>query len=346
MSSNDIPQNQSAWLSTKRGDPRQTLVLKTDYPVPSNLKDDEVLVKIYAAALNPIGWKLMRFAPNFIAKRPYIAEHDFAGTIVYPNKSNFSKGDAVFGWIPPQLTFQTGQGALAQYVRVPADHVAPKPSNVDFTQASGMALVGMTAFQCLKLAGLEAGQTIFINGGTTGVGSTAIQIAKAKGCRVVATTSTPNVDIVKGLGADEVIDYKTVDVIAHLKKNPPSPKFHVIFDTVGNSADLFTASPAYLAPSGVFASVGVSTGGFGNMLKAFFKTQLLPTWLGGTNRKFITIFVSNNKDYLLAVGDLVAEGKVKPLMDSTYSFNDVLKAYERIMTGRAKGKVVVQVTLE
>jgi len=103
------------------------------------------------------------------------------------------------------MTLKTGQGALAQYTRLPADHITHKPAAVSFTQAAGIGLAGTTAYQGLERAKLEAGQTILVNGGTTAVGSFAIQIAKAKGCTVVATCSTANIEVVKGLGADEVI---------------------------------------------------------------------------------------------------------------------------------------------
>ncbi|KIJ44140.1 hypothetical protein M422DRAFT_30646 [Sphaerobolus stellatus SS14] len=343
MSSNDIPQAQHAWIVIKRGHPSQAVVLQKDFPVSSKLKKGEALVKVHAAALNPVGWKIMRLLPNIIAKRPQIAEYDLAGTIADSNGTEFNKGDEIFGWLPVPLSIKSGQGALAQYVRLPADHLVAKPSSIDFIHAAGICLAGMTALQGLKQAGIEAGQTVFINGGTTAVGSFAIQIAKAKGCNVVATTSTPNIDIVKGLGADKVIDYKNNPPISHLKENPPTPNFHVIYDTVGTSAELFTASPAYLAPNGIFVSVGVTMGGLGNILKSVFQTQLRPSWLGGTNRKFRLVSVNNKKEDLEELRDLIGEGKLKPLVDSTFSFDDVLKAYERIMTGRAKGKVAVQV---
>jgi NADPH:quinone reductase-like Zn-dependent oxidoreductase len=107
------------------------------------------------------------------------------------------------------VVIKTSQGALAQYTRLSADQLTHKPTNVDFTQAAGISLAGMTAFQSLKFAQLEAGQTIFINGGSSSVGSSAIQIAKAKGCKVVTSCSTANVELVKGLGADEVASLTT-----------------------------------------------------------------------------------------------------------------------------------------
>lgn len=164
----------------------------------------------------------MSTLPNFIARRPHVAEHDFAGVIVDPNGSHFQKGDEVFGWLPARTcfsclfvalypdchreatTFSTGQGALAQYTRVHPDQLALKPRNIDFINAAGISLVALTAYQGLRLAKVEAGKTVFINGGSSSVGSMAVQMAKAQGCKVVSSCSTPNVELVKRLGADEV----------------------------------------------------------------------------------------------------------------------------------------------
>ncbi|GJJ09067.1 putative secondary metabolism biosyntheticenzyme [Clathrus columnatus] len=325
---NTIPNTQKAWLVVKRGKPREAVVLKEDHPVPLPLKE---------------GWKLMKLLPNFASNRPFIAENDLSGTISQSNTAEFKPGDAVFGWSPVDLSYKTRLGALCEYIRLPSTYVVHKPDNVDFVEAAGVCLAGMTAYQGIELCELEAGQTVFINGGTTAVGSFAIQIAKAKGCKVVATCSTPNVEIVKNLGADEVIDYKSTPVIQHLQQNTPNPKYHAIYDTVGSSADLYTASPSYLAPNGIYVSVGISTGGLGNMIMGAIKTMFWPSWLGGTKRRFKTLLTKNDKKHLEALRDLMAQGKVKPLVDSTFSFNEVHDAYDRLMTSRAKGKVVVKV---
>ncbi|KAF8507264.1 hypothetical protein JB92DRAFT_2735765 [Gautieria morchelliformis] len=342
MSTDSIPTKQNAWLIVRRGSPGQSIVLKKDVSVPSQLGKGEVLVKVHAAALNPVGYKVMQTLPNFIARSPHVAEHDLAGVIVDPNDSEFKQGDEVFGWLPVPMTLKTGQGALAQYARVHADQLARKPESIDFTQAAGISLAAMTAYQGLKLAKIKAGQAIFVNGGSSSVGSFAIQIAKAKGCKVVSSCSTANVELVKSLGADEVIDYKLTPVAEHFVKNPPSPKFHAVFDAIG-STELFTSSPAYLDGNGIFASVGASGGGVANLLVGLFKTMIWPAWLGGTRRTYKFILVDNKKADLEAIRNLVEEGKVKTLVDSVYAFEDVLKAYARIMSGHAKGKVVVTV---
>lgn len=221
----DIPSTQKAWIVERRGPPPKALVLHSDYPVPKSLKKDEVLVKIQAAALNPVGYKLMGLLPNFLAKRPIVAEHDFSGVIVDANGSTeFSVGDQVFGFVSVgksefktirslviyhlnsiDLSFKTRQGSLAQYASVPTAYIVPRPANVSPLEAATFTLAAQTAYQALfDVAKLELGQTVFINGGSSAVGGFAIQLAKAKGLRVVASASGPNEELVKSFGADEV----------------------------------------------------------------------------------------------------------------------------------------------
>lgn len=164
----------------------------------------------------------MKLLPNLFAKRPHIAEHDFSGVIVDSNGTEFSNGDDVYGWIPVsefirshkskiintvplELQSETRQGALAEYIRVPTDYFGLRPSNITRVQAAGITLAALTSYQALIHVGkLESEQTVFVNGGSTAVGAFAIQIAKAKGARVVATASGKNEAFVRKMGADEV----------------------------------------------------------------------------------------------------------------------------------------------
>ncbi len=167
----------------------------------------------------------MRQLPNFLATRPHVAEHDIAGIVVDANGTYLNKGDEIFGCIlggtcvllsslalPNNAVMRgvghqrkTRQGALAQYVTIPAEHVVIRPPNITPTQAAGVALVALTAHQALfEIAKLESGQSLFVNGGSTAVGASAIQLAKAIGCKVTATASGKNEEFVKSLGADVV----------------------------------------------------------------------------------------------------------------------------------------------
>ncbi|XP_006458527.1 hypothetical protein AGABI2DRAFT_190805 [Agaricus bisporus var. bisporus H97] len=346
MSSPDV---QKAWLVVRQGRPERALKLDINRPVPKRLRPGEVLVRTQAAALNPVGWKLMKLLPSFLARRPHIAEHDFAGVIVDSNRTDFKDGDEVFGWVPAMLSIKTGQGALSQFIRVPADHIVSRPPNVTPIQAAGLSLAGMTAYQALfNVAKLEADQTIFISGGSTAVGAFAIQLAKAAGARVTATASGKNEGFVRDHGADSFIDYTQVDLPKYLAQHPPDPKFNVIFDAVGSvDPGLYTFSEAYLAPGGVFITTDPSPQKASIsqiwMLLKTITAAITPRWLGGIKREYRVISVKNDLKDLQAFQKLVADGSVKPIVDSVFEFDDVLKAYERIMSKRATGKVVVKI---
>lgn len=148
---------------------------------------------------------MMKMLPNVLSKRPLVIEHDFSGTIADAGDSMYSVGEPVFGIIPFPLQRTTRQGTLCQYTRLPATHVAHRPPNIKATQAAGIALAAETAYQALfTLAKVKEGQTIFVNGGSTAVGAFAIQLAKAKGLKVVASASAKNEKFVRAMGADEV----------------------------------------------------------------------------------------------------------------------------------------------
>ncbi len=174
----------------------------------------------------------MKLLPNWMTKRPYPPEYDLSGVIEDGNDSEFHAGDEVFGYIPADKAAATKQGALQQYARVPASALALRPRNVTPTEAAGFTLAAQTAWQALfKAGGFEAGQTILVNGASSSVGAFTVQIAKAKGAgRIVATASEKNEDFVRSLGADEFIDYTKEPLHKYLTKNPPSPKYHIIFD--------------------------------------------------------------------------------------------------------------------
>ncbi|KAF8892618.1 chaperonin 10-like protein [Infundibulicybe gibba] len=343
--------------STQRS-PSKGLALKSDYLVPKP-ELGEVLVKIQAAALNPVGYKLMKFVPNIMSGRPFVAEHDFTGIVADANGTEFSNGNPVFGCIPVTFNSVTKQGALAEYVRVPASHIAPRPQNISPTQAAGIALVAQTAYQALfQIGGLEAGQTIFINGGSTSVGAYAIQIAKAYGAKVVAAASGKNEEFVRKMGADEVsfplqITIPRVEksssvyrlyrreLCQQIRANPPPPKFHIIFDAAALAdPSLYTHSHDYLAPNGVFITavplLNISSPselwqGARTMFAA-----ITPGWMGGVKRKYKMVMVENKKDDLMTIQKLVAE-------DSVYEFDDVLGAYDRMMSSRTTGKIIVKI---
>ncbi|KAH9858136.1 NAD-P-binding protein [Lenzites betulinus] len=340
-----LPTTQKAWRVTRRGKTPQEVLALTDTPVPAKLKKGQVLVKVQAAALNPVGYKLLGLLPTFLLKRLNALEFDLAGVVVDGNGSEFKAGDAVYGWIPVADNISSGQGALTQYTRLPADNLVPRPRTVTPTQAAGLALAGQTAYQALvAVAQLEAGQSVFINGGSTAVGAFAIQVAKARGAHVTASASAKNEQYVRDLGADEFFDYTKAPLHEQLTAAEVTPKFHVFFETVGLlDTALYVHSAAYLAPNGVFLSVGPQGSGVGNFARFAWNVFLKPGFLGGVKRKWKLFQVKAVRKDLVEFAKLVEEGKVRPVVDSVYAYEDALKAYERLQSQRATGKVVVKV---
>lgn len=238
------------------------------------------------------------------------------------------------------LSIKTGQGALSQFIRVPADHIVSRPPNVTPIQAAGLSLAGMTAYQALfNVAKLEADQTIFISGGSTAVGAFAIQLAKAAGARVTATASGKNEGFVRDHGADSFIDYTQVDLPKYLAQHPPDPKFNVIFDAVGSvDPGLYTFSEAYLAPGGVFITTDPSPQKASIsqiwMLLKTITAAITPRWLGGIKREYRcvqslssytntscckrVISVKNDLKDLQAFQKLVADGRYRWFIASFY----------------------------
>ncbi|KAJ2925233.1 hypothetical protein H1R20_g11882, partial [Candolleomyces eurysporus] len=345
-----IPAVQRAWVSVRKGIPSKSLELKTDWPVSKNLKPGEVLVKIQASALNPVGYKMMKMLPDFLGKRPYIPEHDFSGVVVDSNGSQeYSNGDQVYGWIRLDAQLKSKQGALAEYISLSQDNIQKRPDNVSPVEAAGVTLAALTALQSLDDVKLEQDQTILINGGSTAVGSYAIQLAKIRGARVVATASAKNEKFVRDLGADEFIDYTKVGPLhEYFSKNPPSTKYNVIFEAVGIfDPSLYTYSKRYLAPNGVFISVGPQPHNFSlttvSQILRLSGAVIFPSFLTGIKGKFKVSGVANKVEDMKLLREYLEQGKLKPKVDSTFEFDDVLQAYEKILSSRAVGKVTIKV---
>jgi NADPH:quinone reductase-like Zn-dependent oxidoreductase len=345
-----VPTQQRAWVNTKRGSPAEAIVLTNDWPVQKDLAPGEVLVSVSAAALNPVGYKFFRVLPNFLAGRPRVAEYDLSGIIVDSNGTNFKNGDNVFGWVPSYLLKKTNRGALCEYSKLSSEWLVKRPPNISPIEAAGVALVGLTAYSAIvHYLDLQAGQRIFINGGSTSVGTYAIQLAKIKGAHVTASASAKNEQFVRGLGADDFVDYTSVNLPVYLEQLvlQNGRKFDHILEAVGLSdPSLYTGSGAYLSPMGDYLTVGPwpnSMSELGNIFKTVV-FMLLPRFLGGVRAPYRIIGKSRpqNKD-LEQLQEYLTAGSLKPAVDSVFDFENALKAYERLMTKRVTGKVVVKV---
>lgn len=343
----------TAWRYDRRG-PLPTTLKKTEVSL-RELKPGEVLVKVYAASLNPVDWKVAALAPGLFNKLPHTAGADFAGKVVTVSTSTDEKvsnstswvkpGVRVYGIVPVDESIWSGDGTISTYTIAKITSIGPIPDGMSFIDASGITLVGLTAASLSNK--VKSNDKVLILGGTTSVGLLLIQMCLAEGAsKVVATCSTSKSSAVQKCGAHEFVDYQN-DAETQLKLKYGSNPFDIVFDCVG-SFSTFRASPAFLKTQGSFINVGASTLDGSNLLSStagFFKnaiqTELIPSWLGGTPRKYI--FTGLDVKNLPSLIQYISSGKVKPWTDSIFSFDEAPKAYEYLMKGRALGKVIVKV---
>ncbi|KAI3397689.1 hypothetical protein diail_10458 [Diaporthe ilicicola] len=247
-----------AWqYSAIPGNLEDSLTLKDDIPIPSisSLRKDELLVEVISASLNPVDIKLPG-APvigRMMVSRPATPAMDLCGRVAgkHPSNTSFEEGQLVFGG----YAMINQRGTLSQYCVIPMANVAPLPNGVDPHDAAAVGTAATTAYQSLMPSTLRAGAKVFINGGSGGVGTWGIQLAKAMGAEVVTACSTANVELCKQIGADEVVDYKKTDVVANLKAR--GHVFDLVIDNVGSSTELWDNSKQCLKPGGTFVLVGV-----------------------------------------------------------------------------------------
>lgn len=308
------------------------------------LKPDEMLVEVHAVGLNPVDTLIPQgaFKPILRFDLPATLGSDLAGVVVETGSrvTRFKKGDAVFASI-----FDQGTGSLAEFAVVPESAAAPKPANLDYVQAASVPMVGLTAWQALKeRAQLRPGQKVFIPAGSGGIGTFAIQLAKHFGAKVGTTTSTGNVALVKGLGADEVIDYKKQKFEDVLRD------YDVVLGTV--KGDSIRKSLRILKPSSRIVSlVGPPDAAFArargmNFALKFVFGLLSGGIIRGAKKKgavYSFLFVHPDGRQLSEIGELLTTGKIRPVIDKVFPFDQAKEALAYLEKGRSKGKVVVQV---
>jgi NADPH:quinone reductase-like Zn-dependent oxidoreductase len=322
-----------AIVYTRYGSPDVLELKEVAKPTP---KDNEVLIKIHAAAANPADWHLMRAEP-FLArlgngllkpKNPRLGA-DLAGCVeaLGSKVTQFQVGDEVFG----ELSLNA-LGAFAEYVCAPEELLALKPAKITFEQAAAVPLAAFTALQGLRDKGqIRQGQKVLINGASGGVGTFAVQIAKSFGTEVTGVCSTRNLELVRSIGADHVIDYTKEDF------TQKGQQYDLIFDAVGNRsvADFKRA----LSPNGICAVAGFTT------LSRLFQVIILGAWVSRTGSKKIGLMgtAKANKKDLLFIKELLEAGKVVPVIDRTYPLSQVPDAIGYLEAGHARGKVVITV---
>src|SRR6267378_1579212 len=297
--------------------------------------DNEVLVRVRAASINPVDGHMIRgswlMRPMSGMRKPKNTRFgtDYSGIVEAIGKdvTNFKPGEEVFG---------AKNGAVADYICVKADRaVVMKPNNVTFEQAGSVAVAGLTALQGLRDKGhIQAGQKVLINGASGGVGTFAVQIAKAFGAEVTGVCSTRNVDLVRSIGADRVIDYTKEDF------TKTDQRYDLLFDLVGNHS--FSERRNILKPNGICVLAGVGGAGlhpgmWGHVLGEL-NAYVASRFVG---EKFITYIATLNKADLTILGDLMQSGKVTPVIDKTYKLSETPDALRYLETGHARGKVVI-----
>jgi NADPH:quinone reductase-like Zn-dependent oxidoreductase len=320
-----------AIVYTHYGSPDELQVKEVAQPTP---KDKEVLIEVHAAAVNAGDWHLLRGKPFLIRlssglrkpKHPILGA-DVAGKVVAvgPNVTRFQPGDEVFGDLS-----DSGYGAFAEYVSADEGAFVRKPANVTFEQAAAVLSAAVTALQGLRDEGqIQPGQQVLINGASGGVGSFAVQIAKALGAEVTGVCSTRNVEMVRGLGANHVIDYTKQD-----------------FTQNGHQYDLILDAAAYrpltdykraLTSHGRYVMVGGSE-------QRYFQMMIMGPWLSRKDGQHFGTFVKAAKPKDLAfLKDLVDAGKVAPVIDRCYPLGEVAEAIRYVEAGHAHGKVVITI---
>jgi NADPH:quinone reductase-like Zn-dependent oxidoreductase len=289
-------------------------------PAPS---EGELLVRVHAAGVNPVDWKIRKSGARgwLDVKLPYTPGFDVSGVVeqVGAGVTRFRPGDPVFAFID-----LARGGAYAEFAIVREDEAAAKPQRISHVEAAAMPLVALTAWQALfETADLQPGQTVLIHAGAGGVGSVAVQLAKWKGAKVIATASRDNHDFLRGIGADEVIDYRS-QKFDELVKN-----VDVVLDSVGGKTHV--DSYKVLRRGGILVSIVGET---------------LPQQAEEIGVRSTAILVHPAADQLAQIAKLIDDGRVKPVVSHVFPLSDVARAHEQSETGRTRGKIVLRVVDE
>lgn len=326
-----------AMVRERFGSPDVLELKEVDKPVPS---DGEVLVRVRATSVQPYDWHHLRGEP-YIARlmgggvglrkpKLSILGADVAGEVEAVGKgvTEFRPGDEVFAMLK--------EGGFAEYVCVPEGELAPKPTNLTFAQAAAVPLAANTALLALRDDGrVQAGQKVLINGASGGVGTFAVQIARAFGAEVTGVCGTRNVDLVRELGADEVIDYTAQDFTQNGKR------YDLLLDMAGSHSG--SACRRALTPKGTYVAVGGPAGRWVQPAGHVFSALAVSPF--ASQRIVLTDVVrcKENKQNLMTLTGLIEDGKVTPVIDRTYPFEEIPAAIRYQEEGHTSGKVVITV---
>ena len=319
-----------AIVRTKYGSPDILELREIDKPIP---KDKQVLIKVHAASVNPLDWHILRGEPylvrlmgfGLLKPKHQILGADIAGRVEAVGKDviQFKAGDEIFA---------SGLGGFAEYACVREDKAVLKPAAISFEHAAAVPIAGGTALQALRDRGkLQSGHHVLINGASGGVGTFAVQIAKALGAQVTGVCSGPNVEMVRSIGADHVIDYTKEDFW----------KSGQTYDVIVDNAAFHSISKAVgaLKPKGVYVLVGGSSS-TASFLGALILNPFISLIKG---RKIVSMMASANQSDLAFLKELLEEGQIVPVIGRKYSLSETPQAIRYIEEGHARGKVIISV---
>jgi len=306
-------------------------VLKYEEIEKPTAGEDEVLIKIHAASVNPLDYHFMRGTPFAVRlfsglRKPKITRlgRDVSGIVETVGKkvTQFKPGDAVYG---------TCRGAFAEYACTSESSVVIKPNNVTFEQAAAVPIAAFTALQALRDKGqIQHGQNVLINGAAGGVGTFAVQMAKSFGAQVTGVCSTRNMEMVRSIGADNVIDYTKVNF------TKTGQHYDMIFDCYANQSLL--AYRRALKENGKHITVGGPGGSLIGIIAGSISALVLSLLLG---KKFLSFLARTNQKDLMKINELIADGKVTPVIDRSYGLSEVREAIQHVEEGHARGKVII-----
>lgn len=301
------------------------------------MQGPDVLIEVKAASINPIDKSIIlgNLQSLLPISLPSSISYDVCGIVVEKGAevNDFEVGDLVYSRVP-----QEQMGTLAEYVAVTSAAVSKKPGNISFEEAASIPLAGLTALQSLEAVGIKENDKVLIHAGSGGVGSFAIQYAKAKGAYVYTTTSTTNVAWVKELGADRVIDYKTEDYLDIVKDAD------IVFDTLGRHYTLEAVQ--VIKEGGSVASIvgpmdEASAKAFG--MSDYKLPVELATSFRNKSASYKFIFMHPNGSQLAVIKEMIEDGKIRPIIDNVYPFEESKVAFTHLASGRAKGKIVINI---
>ncbi|KAM0206899.1 hypothetical protein ACHAPA_011898 [Fusarium lateritium] len=320
----------------------ESLVLAQDAKMPDSttLGPTQMIIQVLWAALNPVDYKLPEsgLIGRLMIPQPAIPGLDFCGRVhtKHADIDTFQEGQLVFGGLAGPSRF----GTLGEYALVSTSECASLPHGVKPEHAAAIGTAATTAYQSIPASIVKPGARVFINGGSGGVGTWAVQFAKARGAYVVTTCSTKNVDRCSLLGADEVLDYTKIDLVSHLKSlgNP----FDILADNVGNNMDLYRERDTLLNPNGMFVQVGVGESvSLNGIVSTGFKQ--LRQYVSG-QKSYYFVNQDNKAEYFKQIGVWMAEGKVRAFIDTRFSYDQVPDAFRELRKGHTADKLVIQVT--